>query len=212
MKNSLGIVNPKELKLSTDTFIPSKTVNWGDGTPEQPDDSKWNDTFGIGSMGIAADNLKCDQSIKVERLNVDGTSWNDCSAKFNYHVRTKKAPTALWGTKLKPGVNDRQFIDNTLAGLEIEPGEPPTAGRIKEIDRSFIRYETTPIDNAIQWFDGTAFNAAELDEAGARNEINTSIKTNTGRDALLESLGITAPIDLTDSIANAYVLPPQIAN
>ncbi|MEM9685980.1 MAG: DUF6603 domain-containing protein, partial [Bacteroidota bacterium] len=209
--DDLGVINPKELVLLTDTFIPSKAVTWGDGTGDQPDSGDWNSNFGIGSMDISASDLSCSQTITVEKYNEASTTWVDYSSHFTYTVNTKKAPAGLWGEQLSPGVNDTQFIEDTFSGLQIVPGNEPTPGISNVINRSFVRYETSTMADAIVWETRAAFTDAALDETTTRSTINSGIKTNTSRDTLLNDLGISSTIDLTDSIADALILTPQLA-
>ncbi|MEM9686238.1 MAG: DUF6603 domain-containing protein, partial [Bacteroidota bacterium] len=209
----LGVVNPKELILLTDTFIPSKAVIWGDGTGDQPDSGDWNSNFGIGPMDISASELTCSQTITVEKYNEASTIWDDYSSHFTYTVNTKKAPAGLWGTRLSPGVNDAQFIGEAFAGLQIVPGNEPTPGTSNVINRSFVRYETSTMADAIVWETRAAFTDAALDEAIAKSAVNANIitpTTNTNRDAFLSALGITATIDMTDTIADDLILAPQV--
>ena len=204
----LGVVNPKELVLITDTFIPSKIVSWGVNPISNTDDALWITDFGIGSMDISASDLNCTQTITVEKD--DGAGWVDYSSHFNYTVNTKKAPAGLWGEKIRPDVNDARFIGEAFAGLEIVPANPPIPGASNLIDRSFVQYETSPVANAIKWETRDAFTDAGLTEANARSTINSSIKTNAIRDTLLDDLGMSSTIDLTDSIANDLILTPQV--
>ncbi|MEE8059521.1 MAG: DUF6603 domain-containing protein [Pseudomonadales bacterium] len=205
---SLGVVNPKELAIVTDAFIPSKEITWGNTSLAVAD---WNSNFGIGSMAIAASALTCSQAITVEK-NADGAgTWVDYTTHFKYKIRTKKAPAGLWGTKLLPAVNDDPFIENAFSGLEIIPGSEPTPGKSESINRDFVKFETSPIDNAIAWETRAAFVAADLTEAQARTEINNSVIAKTSeRNALLGSLGIAETIDLSDSIADDYIIAPQV--
>ena len=202
--NDLGVVNPKELILLTDAFIPSKTVNWS--TTEIT--NTWNTLFGIGPMDISANHLYSTQTIMVEKH--DGMNWTDYSSHFAYTVKTKKVPAGLWGDKLNPGVNDAPLIDNTFSGLQIVPASGPIAGDSQIIGNDFVQYTTSSLNDAIVWETRTGFSDGGLDEATAKSAINTSIKTNATRDTLLASLGISSTIDLTDSIAGDLILAPQV--
>ncbi len=118
----------------------------------------------------------------------------------------------MWGTNDQPQESDS--LINTFSGMEIVPGEEPTAGVSNLIERKYINYEISPVDNAFMWETRKDFIAqhfgSDPDEA-ARKIIKDSIKENSSRIAeLLESLGINGTIDLSDTIADDYVIAPQV--
>ncbi len=63
----------------------------------------------------------------------------------------KYQPAGLWGTKLKPEVNDEQFIENAFTGLSIQPQKENASGENILIDRDFVQFETSIMANAISW-------------------------------------------------------------
>ena len=204
----LGVVNPKTLSIVTDAFIPSKVVTLGEGNTTIP--VTWNTSFGIGPMDVRANQLDVAQFIQVERRQTDGT-WVDDTANFDFIAITKRVPAGMWGGRLLPSVNDAQFVENTLSGVEIVPAIPSTPGQMETIPADFVQFETTPIPNAIQLGQRRAFAEADLSENSAFATINDSITARTAeRDALLASLGITAPIDLTNTVADGYVSAPSV--
>ena len=112
-KDHLGIINPKELCITTDAFIPSKKV---EGVVDI--DGVWNTDFGIASMDLSDKNLLCSQTFTIK---TSGESVRDAKKYFKFTALTKRIPAGLWGTSLKPEVNDAQFIENAFSGLKIEP-------------------------------------------------------------------------------------------
>jgi hypothetical protein len=199
--NDLGVVNPKELTLRTDSVIPLKTSS------VLLEADKINTGFGIGSMEISANDLKSTQTITITR---DG---GPAESDFAFTPILKKVPAGLWGSKLKPEVNDPGFIDNALTGFEIKPAKEPTADRTKPVDRENFKYETHPIPDAFGWeWEGReTFKPSKLNDKDAKDKIKDTIMENsTERNTLLQALGVDWPIDLSNTAADDFLFGPQI--
>ncbi|MEM6268497.1 MAG: DUF6603 domain-containing protein [Bacteroidota bacterium] len=215
----LWIVNAKELKLLTDNFVPARAVNWS-STELSPSD--FNAEVGVAPMEIAAADFTSTQTVKVWKQNENDNTWSDDTSNFKPTIIKKKAPSGLWGQKLKPDVNDDQFIANTFAGLEIVPSSTLIPGQSSIISTSFVKYETLPKQDAFAWGTRTDFvDGYGTDEVGARTAIRDGdTESNDGitgaqvvarRNAVLEALGFSATIDLDSSLADDFVLAPQVA-
>jgi hypothetical protein len=206
--NHLGIINPKELCLITDAFIPSSTVTWGDAETI----NGFNPDFGISPMDKKLADISCSQVIEIKKM--EGNNWTDWSSNFSYTIITKNKPAGLWGIKRSSDLNDPQLIRNTFAGLRIVP-EPDELGQAVEIERSFVSYETSPLSDAIVWKDRPAFTTdTSLDEAATKEKINDSITGNEQRNTLLEALntqfGMEFTMDLSNTLANDLILKPEL--
>ncbi|MEM7036583.1 MAG: DUF6603 domain-containing protein, partial [Bacteroidota bacterium] len=219
--SEIWVVNAKELTLMTDGFIPASTANWFGSEISK---TSYSTDIGIGPMGLAASALTSTQNIKVQKWEVgeEGGEWVDDAENFDKSVITKKAPAALWGEKLKPGVNDAQFVGNAFAGLEIIPKLRFEPGVSKPMYVSNMQFETTSKADAFTWTDAGTFTEDYVgDEDGARGAIRgedvlgmdgiTGTTATNGRNAILNALGMSATIDLHTTVADDFVLAPQVA-
>jgi hypothetical protein len=200
-KTDLGIINPKDLCLVTNSVIPIKTCNVNLNTQEI------NTQFGIGSMAVTASELISELTITI---NKNGTTLNstEFDEDFACIPLLKKVPIALWGESLTPSLNGNQFIENTLSGLEIKPKKQPDTGATKAINRSELQFSTTPINNAYHW--QTIGTFQEETTKDIRNTIVDNAVNNT-RDNLLKALNLNSEeIDLNSTIADDLLGSPKI--
>ncbi|MCZ8037854.1 MAG: hypothetical protein O9276_06905 [Microcystis sp. LE17-20A] len=200
-KTDLGIINPKDLCLVTNSVIPIKTCHVNLNT------QGINTQFGIGPMAVTPGQLTSTLTISVTR---DGKSLS--SAEFDEDFACsplfKKVPVALWGESLTPSLNGNQFIENTLSGLEIKPKKQPEPGATQAINRSELQFSTTPINNAYHWQKISTFQ--EKTTKDIRNTIVDNTVKNT-RDNLLKALNLNSEeIDLSATIADNLLGSPKI--
>ncbi|NIM12079.1 MAG: hypothetical protein GTO45_25255 [Candidatus Aminicenantes bacterium] len=203
--NDLGVVNPKELILRTDSVIPTKRAS----VPLEAD--KVNTNFGIGSMEISANDLKSTQTITIQRK--ENNTWKTLKTDFSYKPILKKVPAGLWGTQLNPPLNGARFIDNALTGFEITPAKSPCPGQTKPVNRDYFKYETHAVKNSFGWEERKPFNPSKPSDDDPRAKINRTIMetaTSTKRSNLLQALGVDWPIDLNDRAADDFLFVPQI--
>lgn len=180
----LGIVNPKELCIITDTFIPSKEVICGSNI-EGPE---WDKHFGIGPMNISGEQLHSSQTIEITRKDDPAFKPKE---HFKFTSITKKAPSGLWGTVLVPAVNDPRFIEDAFSGLRIEPFHVPGSGSSITVDRDYIQFEIDLIFGAITWEAD-----AVVEETSREAIFNDLVTKSDERAALLKSLGLNYVVDL----------------
>jgi hypothetical protein len=201
-EHHLGIVNPKELTIITDAFIPTKNFTWDDKTYQVECNTK----FGIGSMKLEANNVECVQNIQIEKINDHDFNAND---HFRLKPITKKVPAGLWGTKIKPEVNDPKFIDDALRGVSIQPAANNISDTGIPVDRNFVKFATSRISHAITWEAEKTITekVAENRKAIISQDI---IQKNKERDALLKALGLEYEIDISDNIGEDLITEPVI--
>jgi hypothetical protein len=194
----IDVINPKELRLRTDSMIPSKQ------TGTLPTGAA-NSDFGIGPMAIPASDLKSTQTITITR---EGKSVGE---DFSFTPILKKIPAGLWGRELTPALNGDRHIDNALTGYEITPANKPAPGRTKPVVRRNLKYETLPLTDAFGWEAGTRFNPAEMSDDEAKTRINQSIISHSSeRENLLSTLGVDWPVDLDPSTGSDFLYGPQL--
>lgn len=201
-EHHLGIVNPKELAIITDAFIPSKSLWWD--KDKQPVDC--NTDFGIGSMKLTAKKVECDQIILIEKIGD-----KDFNPKDHFRLKpiTKKVPAGLWGTKLKPEVNDLEFIENALMGVSILPKEDNRSDTGITVDRNFVKQEISDIPNTISW--EAERTITEKATADRKKFISQDIvQKNSERDSLLKALGLEYEIEIADNLGEDLITEPVI--
>lgn len=200
-KTDLGIINPKDLCLVTNSVIPIKTCHVNLNT------QGINTQFGIGPMAVTPGQLTSTLTISVTR---DGKSLS--SAEFDEDFACsplfKKVPVALWGESLTPSLNGNQFIENTLSGLEIKPKKQPEPGATQAINRSELQFSTTSINNAYHWRTISTF------QEETTKDISSTIVDNAvknSRENLLKALNLNSEkIDLSATIADNLLGSPKI--
>ena len=222
------VVNPKELELVVNSAIPSKQASYGDNEPLPV--SNANTDFGVRSMGIKKDQLDSQYNIKITRKTTEGGLQPVNQDQFQFIPITQDVPTALWGdakvkvVKVKgkdserillPEANDQQFVKNTLSGFRIVPQIKKDVCSTNIIDVNELRHDTTAINDVYAWQKTTAFSGVSTDNQARTTAINNNIvSTNTQnkRNNLLQSLGFNLADDvkLTDSVANSFVIAPQV--
>jgi hypothetical protein len=171
-------------------------------------------------MGVSDGDLETTHNIQITR---NGTEVN--KTEFHFEAATQQIPTGLWGDAkvknttsgerlLPPETNEQQFLDNTLSGFRIVPGKPPAPGNTESIEVTKLQYDIEPTKNPYAWKNIPAFSATSVADANRRTTIKNSIAStsNNQRNQLLQSLGFTPTQDvqLTNSIADAFVIAPQV--
>lgn len=203
----LGSINAKEFTLMIESFVPSKTLktdlSWKEGG-----NRTWDDKFGIAPMEKVDE--KVTSTLTIQLQYNDSGVWGDYSDHIEQEIITKKVPAALWGTKLKPDVNDPEFVENAFVGLKII-GKESEGGVSTPISRDAIKYETNTLNNAIKWEGANDF---EADTSATKEDINQSIvndEQSKNRNDLLALLDVdVSNIDLSNKVANDFILTPQV--
>ncbi|MBD2289267.1 hypothetical protein H6F92_10870 [Microcystis wesenbergii FACHB-1317] len=200
-KTDLGIINPNDFCLVTNSVIPIKTCHVNLNT------QGINTKFGIGPMAVTASELTSELTISI---NKNGTTLN--STEFDEDFACiplfKKVPIALWGESLTPSLNGNQFIENTLSGLEIKPKKQPKPGATQAINRRELQFSPVSIDNAYHWQTIGTF------QEETTKDISSTIVDNTvknTRDNLLKALNLNSEeINLSKTIADHFLGQPKI--
>jgi hypothetical protein len=181
-------------------------------------------------MGIKKDQLESKYNIKITRKTKGGGLQPVNQDQFQFIPITQDVPTALWGdakvkvVKVKgkdserillPEANDQQFVKNTLSGFRIVPQIKKDVCSTNSIDVKKLQHDTTRINDVYAWQKTTAFSGVSTDNQARTTAINNNIvSTNTQnkRNNLLQSLGFNLADDvkLTDSVANSFVIAPQV--
>ncbi|WP_072926086.1 DUF6603 domain-containing protein [Microcystis aeruginosa] len=209
-KTDLGIINPKDFCLVTNSVIPAKKAVYTKDITLQDDQiqiAASNTQFGISPMEVKSEQLTSDLTISITR---DGKSLS--SAEFDKNFTCiplfKKVPIALWGESLNPSLNGNQFIENTLSGLEIKPKKQPELGATQAINRSELQFSPVSIDNAYHWQTIGTFQEETTKDISSTIVDNA---VNNTRDNLLKALNLNSEeIDLSATIADHFLGLPKI--
>ncbi|CCI22333.1 DUF6603 domain-containing protein [Microcystis aeruginosa] len=222
------VVNPKELELVVNSAIPSKQALY-DKKSLGIGEAKTN--FGIRSMGVTKEQLDTSYNIKIKRQEKVGSgSVTVDKDEFQFIPITQDVPTALWGdakvklTKVKgkdserillPEANDQQFVENVLSGFRIVPRIQEDDCSTNIIDVEKLQQDTTRISDVYAWQQMTAFSGVSAENEARTTAIKNNIvsaNTQNNRKNLLQSLGFNPDNDvqLTESVANSFVIAPQV--
>ncbi len=204
------IINPKDLELATDSFIPAKQAHTTDGDYR----ISTNQNFGIRPMGVRASELQTSHRVRITQNNQSATG------KFKYEPLTKTAATGAGGEPNftsdgdleLPDVNGQRFIDDTFSGFRITPAEPPRAGETHEVGVEHLRYQPTGVSDAFGWETLEQFNAnTSYSDRQRRSEIRNTIANNYQRSDVLTALGFDSnQVNVTSSVADSFVFAPEV--
>lgn len=205
----LGVLDPKQFSLVTNTMIPSTHARMQQDLTIAQSIGQ----IAIGSMGVQASEFFSTHTITITR---EGTNVDQ---HFTCTPVLKNVPVSLWGPNLTPDLNGPRFVENALTGFEITPAAAVGTGTTAEIDTTRLRYEASTLASAYTWAaDATPFQAAPLNDAESRQRISTTLTSPAvvaARQQLLAQLGISASqIDLdsasVSALASGFVIAPQI--
>ena len=206
----IWVINPKDLELATDSFIPAKQAYITDKDYQ----ISTNQNFGIRPMGVRASELQTSHRVRITQNNQSATG------KFKYEPLTKTAATGAWGEPNftsdgdleLPDVNGQRFIDDTFSGFRITPAHPPRAGETHEVGVEHLRYDTVGVRDAYGWRTLERFNAnTSYSDRQRRSEISNTITNNYQRSEVLDALGFdSSQVNVTSSVADSFVFAPEV--
>jgi len=207
----LGVINPKEFSLATNSVVPSTTAQYLlEDKTQAISFGRTPGRFGIGSMAITAADLTSTQTITIKREG------NFAGEDFEYTPIFKKVPAGLWGESLTPEVNGKQFVEDALSGFEIRPKTKSKPGETVAIERRKLQESGFSGEGEYRWENVKTFAAAQFEsEQKRREEFRKSLATSAaGRNAILAALGFTpddlGKIALSAAQADDFLIAPQI--
>ncbi|NEO79492.1 DUF6603 domain-containing protein [Moorena sp. SIO4G3] len=213
-QEGIAIVNPKEFEILTDSFIPFKTATQGNRSATV-EIGETNTAFGIHPMAVKGEELTSSYNVTITLDGDDVTT-----DMFALEPVTKRFPSNVWGQPdeeesnqkvvKQPGINDPQFVENTLSGFRIVPAVQPPVGKTEDIEAVKLQYDVNPVPGAYAWNDIDPF-LRRSNEQG-RERIEHSVVSNPERDSILSALGFDPDTDVnvTGSVADEFVIVPQV--
>lgn len=138
--NHLGIINPKQLRLVTNSPVPSSKLQFGTLEELKSIDGKQ-----VNVAPVGAEDVKSTHTVNVYRQ--DGLHIKNVSTEFQVESVIKKLPAALWGKpngNSKPEVNaEEKFVDG-VTGVRLTPKAPPTAHATQTLESDKVWDEDQP--------------------------------------------------------------------
>jgi hypothetical protein len=206
------IVNPKDLRLVTNSLIPAKEAYRKVADGGHPSDFEAlqhnsSSTFGVAPMDIHSGDLNTTHSLAITR---DGVLVGE---EFQYTPILKQVPAALWGESMTPVLNGSAFVQNTLAGFTVTPGQPPVPGVTVQVDQAVLAGVPQTVPGAYRWTGQVpAFTPDTQDDATRRQTIADALTSAAPvREAILQALGIDpGQVRLNPGLADVFVIPPEI--
>jgi hypothetical protein len=211
------VVSPKGFTLNFNSAIPLKTASLkADGDAAATALGGGATGWGVGPMGLAAAEVASDVAITL--TNLDG---HPVHASQLLVVPTAKAvPVALWGQAVSPALNGSPLIEGAVCGFDI-CGVAPTPGQTAAIDHEKLEFELEDVPStAWRWASAPASGAtaaeqqlnAPTSETARRDYLRAHLEADqAARSELLRQLGFTAPVFPDQSLAQAFVIAPQLA-
>jgi hypothetical protein len=211
------VVNPKDLALTTDAFVPTKHALRGENL-EALNMEGAQGNFGIRPMGVSPGDFDTEHWITITK---DGS---DVSGLFNYRAVTKLLPTAVWGTFdpdsappnriPPPNVDDARFVTGgTVTGFELTVAALPKPSDTEDILSEHLQYDTTPVSDVFQWAPIDPFQPMAGDDEARRVALRETVGQPAVRAQLLGALGFDPARDVSIdpvSLAQAFVIPPEV--
>lgn len=190
--NQVWLVNPKELSLQTNSFIPCSTytLNYQKTVkaPAKPTnitipatDAKGNAVTltqpGIKPMALASSDVTSSHTLTI--------TGPDKACQLKAVAINTNSPKAIWGNTPAEADNTNNLVSNTLSGFTLQPASGPTPGISHSVSRQNLAWEMDTYTKAYQTPSLTGFSGTQ----------NSSVKqyiqnTNTARTAVLTALGM----------------------
>lgn len=219
----IWVVNPRELALATNAFVPTKQALQGeDRVAHAMADAQT--AFGIRPMAVMPDDLATEQWIKVTRLTDDSTDDDlDVTDWFVFSPVARRVPAAVWGEAntvashpdriLPPRVDEDEFVEDVVTGFEITLKAQPAPSDTEDIRSANLQYDTTPVEGAYQWELIAAFQPMGGEDDERLQKLRDTVDQSPARDQILAALGFDPARDVSidpDSLARAFVIAPQV--
>ena len=133
----LGTINPRELRIVTNSLVPATQIKTGANT--EPD---------VGKVRVApVDVPDCTSThtVTIVKITLVGEteSEDDVTGEFRFERVSKRLPAALWGAPNggKPPVNTGDKFVAGVTGVRLSPRKPPTAHASKAVETRFLRWD-----------------------------------------------------------------------
>ena len=125
--------------------------------------------------------------------------------QFHFEPIRKSVPAAMWGKDFEPKLNSRRLIDGILMGFRVTPQPKTKPEQPETTPVSDFSYEVEEKKDAYAWETQMKF----MPDGGQISKINEqTIKDE--RNKVLNALGLTGKVSLSDNVAGAFLSPPEV--
>ncbi|MFO1502009.1 MAG: DUF6603 domain-containing protein [Verrucomicrobiota bacterium] len=131
----LGLINPSELRIVTNSLVPL--------VPGQDAKSNGGSEW-VGAVDVAPVGIRdCASTHHVSISRLDEGKDIDVLAEFRFEPVIKNLPAGLWGVPSggKPQVNPQAAMVSAVTGLRLTPKKPPTAPSSKTVNSESLLWE-----------------------------------------------------------------------
>ena len=199
------VMNPKDLCITTDSAIPSKELQLSVNT-KSIFSEKGNTQWGIAPMQVVPSQLKTQDAVHTVTIQGgDDVTYQHFQVD---KVITKNVPTAMWGTKFKPEVNDPGLVKDVSTGLQIKTKKPdkvndPTyyGDTIVLQDPSCLNTDLQQLSVSLDSYPAVSLPVLQPDD------VATMVQDKTPRASLAAAFGITH-IDISTLKKDDFIFAP----
>lgn len=200
----LGVVNPKTLRIITDSVIPASHGYASDTTANTLPAS----SVTVGFAPMNQQNVMVNHRIIVKRNGDDATS------EFVYDPITKNLPAALWGSRFSPSLHGNATVQDMLSGYELRPKPAAESSNNPSVARSDLQDAQLDAEqNAFVWLDPSVLRVTDQNDGERRQGIQSTISqvdVTNARDSIVNEFLSDYEIDLSNFNANEFFVAPQI--
>ncbi|OUR97582.1 hypothetical protein A9Q81_12980 [Gammaproteobacteria bacterium 42_54_T18] len=194
--NSVWVINPKEFRLETNSFIPSTEyqINYQEIGQTQKtaiiDNKPMFNKPAIAPMTLATGGFSSAHNITL--IGPDG----DC--ELQAFAITQNSPKAIWGDKSKAD-ESTSLISDVLTGFRLVPAKEPTPGITQAVNKNTLAWELDVFNQAFEQDKLLSFK-------GKKNiDVKTFIDgTSDARHAVLLALGVTDNIPSASDLKDTF--------
>ncbi len=202
---NLGVINPKEFSLITNSAIPlnqaevggkvlidktQNTVYFEDKEMTKPNGFQINESgtevsqkkstnsINITAPGIGPMDLKASDLATTHKITIirkDDSVNKSVEYDFSFLPVLKNVPAGMWGESVNPDLKKDPLVKNTLAGFEIRPKATEQVSETETINTDALGLETELVQDLYEWETGNIFELEAKDDDQRRDVIKTNI-------------------------------------
>jgi hypothetical protein len=194
--NNVWVINPKELCIATNTFIPSTDykINYQElGQTKKTAIADNKPAF--NQPAIAPMALSIGGFSSVHNITLVGP---DGVCELKAVAITQNTPKAIWGDKSKTD-ESTTLVNDVLTGFNLIPAKEPTPGITHTVNRDTLAWELDIFPQSFEQDKLFNFKGKE------NRDIQAFIDgTSVAREAVLNALGVTDDIPTTSDLKNSF--------
>jgi hypothetical protein len=195
----LGIVNASQLLFQIGSAIPLTELDSPSSAAGAP--------IGIAPMNQGVGSVTTVASVSI--VNVETSV--DVTDHFLVEPVIARLPAALWGGAVSPAINQDSLIEGGITGCMVAPAAPPSPGKTAIVAVTALQSDPIDQDSAFEWTTVTISPVVTENDSARRAAIASTVIVNQPAQAqLLASLGLAMDVDCAASVADIFLIAPQI--